>query len=181
MISKIIKIGVSCLIVGVCVFGLAKLGYAKTPAELCEEGDINRCFIQASILFSQSRLSESLVFYEKACVGGHVDSCFFLGHRSKSKSVERTKALNKLTEYCDQKIYAACTHFGNISMLDKDNKGMDALELACQKGDVKGCASLGYHAKKKGDMKTAEKAFLRACKSKDQKACKTLKEMSPEK
>ncbi|MBZ0165618.1 MAG: hypothetical protein K8I00_02345 [Candidatus Omnitrophica bacterium] len=157
---------------------LVPSSYAKTPEELCEEGDANSCFVQASVLFGKSQLEGALVFYEKACTGGHVDGCFFLGHRAESNSKERAVALQKLREMCDQKKYAACTHLGNISIRDNDkNKGIDSLKEACAHGEMKGCNSLGYHAKKSGDMKTAKEAFKKACDQNHPKACQSLKEM----
>lgn len=179
MLFRTLKIGFGFLIILAGIFVLTQTVYAKTPAELCDEGDASRCFIQASILFSQSQLDQALVYYEKACDGGHVDGCFFLGHRAESKSNERKAALKKLEEFCDQENYAACTHLGNVSMRDKDSTmGMKSLRMACKHGDMKGCTSLGYHAKKGGDMKSAKEAFKKACNKKNKSACKSLEEMS---
>lgn len=149
----------------------------------CDGGDVLGCSNLASFYWDGEGVAKdpkkSAQLSQKACDGGDAFACGTLGSLWAqgdlgTKDVDKAAALFKRA--CDGGSASGCNQLGNATAAGLGvPKSLDvALTLwtkACKEANAAACTNAGRALRKKGDDRTADKAFKRACKLGDEDGC----------
>ncbi len=120
---------------------------------LCNEGDSTACFKVGREFMSLDRDNKSaLVYFVKACDGGHMEGCTFGGNlmhnTGKHHSPEWEKAAKMFQKACDAGVNESCFNLGSLEYKEgRASKAKKYYQQACDMGNQPGCDNLKWLSK----------------------------------
>lgn len=131
--------------------------WAKPPAEKkkvespCEKGDLKACFEQGKVSFEANEDPQALALFDKACTGGTLDACCYLGvmyAQGRGVTENEAKSAEIYANACKAGGALACAYEGrallNGTGITKDpSKAALRFREGCDRGNMLACYILG--------------------------------------
>ena len=138
--------------------GLAALGNTvwaeqNSIKDMCDKGNSTACFKVGQNALSLDRDNKTaLVFFTKACDGGHMTGCTFGGNlmqnTGKQYSPQWKKAAKMFQKACDAGEDASCFNLGSLKYKEgRASKAKKYYQQACDMGNQPGCANVEWLSK----------------------------------
>ena len=139
-------------------FALASLGNTvwaqqKTMKSLCEDGNSTACFKVGRDSLSLDRDKKAaLVYFVKACDGGHMTGCTFGGNLMQNTGTQYSpqwkKAAKMFQKACDAGEDASCFNLGSLKYKEgRASRAKKYYQKACDMGNQPGCANVEWLSK----------------------------------
>ncbi len=147
----------------------------KQDTTSCNQGNLQRCFIEGVRANEQGHIAEAEELLGKACDGGYKTGCLQLRHAKGLKEYQEgntVEAEKIFRETCDAGIMLGCSKLGTIEKEDGNHvAAADLFRQSCNGGSTSGCVSLGVVEKEQGHIIEAETSFKKACKDGNIQGC----------
>jgi len=166
------------------------LSFARGLLNGCSDEKTSEKYIdKANVAYESGDYNKAIELFTKACDGGEVKGCYFLGLSYKEGdhvAQNDTKAIELFTKACDGGEAGGCGSLGSMYnngeiVAQNYTKAVELFTKACDGGHTVGCNNLGvsYHEGKgvvQNDTKAIE-LFTKACNGGDELGCNNLKNM----
>jgi TPR repeat protein len=168
----------------------ARVGWTAQQLEheqRCQGGDDGACRALGESLIGdgaiESDRNHGLVLLEVVCGTGDIAACGVLGRAyARSRGRSRARGRELLARACGGGVAQACSALGDLRADDgagsgQDGNGTDALRIACELGDARGCELLAeaeWNDRFSGNKALALESFARACQKGRLTSCHAL-------